>query len=258
MSDRADLPAARPRARPARVEVLPPADPPERVAIDYVRTDESWDPARRTWQVSRSTVRILLPLQRLGSLQPARLTLAAAPRSLKLVWAAAGLTFATALALLLSLPSGRQAPPGTAGSSVDIALDPAPPAPLPVAAAPETAAAVVKPPVLPVAAPPAEPAAPPPAAPAAPEPAALDTLEAVKGAFAKALDSGSAERWEEAGLSGYVIVGPPAVAGEEVCRNVAVWLDRKGGTGQVVDGEKCLTADGQWVDAQPAPPAEPQ
>jgi len=236
------------------LQVLPPPAAADCVAVDYVRTDEAWDDAARIWRVSRSRVRLAIPLAGLRAMDwRAATQLASRPRRVSAP-IAAGIALGASTALLLATIGGFLAarPQAPAAAPVEIDLGPPPPARQKIvapAAAPPAPQPVVAP-IVPEAAPPAQDllaAALP--AKSAPEPAQIDAFESVRQAFAKAVESGAAEPWQENGLSGYVVVGPSTIVDSNVCRNTAIWLDREGGTGQVVEGRKCLAPDGAWIDS---------
>jgi hypothetical protein len=208
---------------------------PAGTRLDFVQAEESWDEARGLRLIRRRAVRVTLPT-------------AAAGRPQRLAWAASGVALVASAGLLALTVSGvGSAPPPPPPPAVEIELD----APAPARQAPPPAPAAKAVPI----------AVPPEAAPEAvpekaaepetrePEPLQLGRLGTVQAAFEKSVASGTAEPWEENGLSGYAVAGPANVDGEQVCRNLAILLRQPGSAGQVIDGRKCLTADGNWVDS---------
>ncbi len=231
-------------------------------AFELVRTRSEWSDGATSGRLERTALRVVAPSRRL----PVPAGLLASPIALTLAWlGSAAILLGSAVLLLISAVRLDRATADTEAGSVEIELGPpsAPPRSPPAASAGQAnvpAQAPVAPPTeaeLPAAIAEPEPAAEAAAdqVPADAAPVDLAELAAVREAFAKAVESGAAEAWQENGLAGYVVLGPSSVVDRSVCRNVAIWVEPAGRNGQVMDGRKCLGSDGIWVDTpQPSQP----
>ena len=79
-------------------------------------------------------------------------------------------------------------------------------------------------------------------------PVHMDLLDpAAEAAVRRAIDTGVAQPWAEAGFEGYAVSGPSQILGHTACRNIVVWVEPSGSKGQAINSRWCLMEGAVWA-----------